>query len=125
MPKPKILRTWREMAQTYLVDGPPRRDDYEAILWVNRCELRETPKGRYILRSVGIEPITADTKEELEKEIARFMLQEDVRLLARGLESNDFDMLPNRDENPAEDVIEGTADIYHFEEEPANPGANP
>lgn len=90
-----MTTTWKEASQTFLSDGPPKLRQHEAFLFVNTCEVRERKSGtRYLRRSVGLEIIQAANKEELERRVGEFCLRDDVRLLAAGLEANDFDLLP-------------------------------
>src|SRR5689334_7359974 len=103
MPKSKTIATWREMSQEFIHNQPPKQNDWQACLFVNTVEVRETPQGRkYLIRKVGCEWLPADSKEEMEKAVSDFILQEDVRLLAKGLSANDFDRLPREDKNPGQ-----------------------
>lgn len=112
MAKHKIITEWIELNETYLGDGPPKIPYYEAGLWVNRCQIREGPRGRYLIRAIGIETLTAPTQDALAQKIAEYAERPNVRRLVAGVESNDVTMLPRREDNPDQDVIDGTADIY-------------
>jgi hypothetical protein len=117
VPKPMILKAWTEMSQGFLYDGPPKREDFEAVLFVNHCELRKTNGDPYLLRNHSCVFLTADTKKEIKEKVRDYMLRDDVRLLAKGVESNDFDTLPKREQSPDRGIIDGTADIYEAKEE--------
>lgn len=111
--KPKTIASWLEMSQSYLTDGPPKVRHYEAIVFVNRCEVRETPTGkRYLLRNLGIETLIAPTRRTLEDRVSDFAMRDDVRLLARGLETNDFDALPRKSANLTSELLDGSCDLY-------------
>ena len=120
MPKSKIIAQWIEMSQGYMYDGPPKKTTYEAVLFINRCELRERASGeRRLHRHTGCEFISAVDKAGMEDKIGSFMLREDVRLLAKGLDANNFRILPAEDKDPAQSVIDGTdEEIYMLVEEP-------
>lgn len=107
MPKAKTIASWIEISQTYLSDKPVL-SPYEAVLLLNRCEVRETATGRYLQRTLGTESITARTQKEMEKRVGEFVLQDNVRVLAKGLEPNDWDLLPRKTKN----VPSEAADIY-------------
>lgn len=111
--QPKIIAGWNEVSEGFLTDGPPKIRRYEAFMFVNHCEVRETPTGkRYMVRSLDVEKITAGTQEDLESKVSELVLRDDMRLLVTGLETNDFDILPRRSERVSADLLAGTADIY-------------
>lgn len=107
MSKAQVVASWIEISQTYFSDRPPL-SPYEAVLLLNRCEVRETSKGKYLQRTLGTESIKADTQKEMEKRVGDFVLQDNVRVLIKGLETNDYDSLPRKTKN----VPSETADIY-------------
>ena len=112
-PRPEVLATWTELSQGYLEDGPPKQRHHKAWLFVNRCELRRRKSGvRYLIRSTGIEIVEAKSKRALAEAVVTFAEQPNVRLLADGLESNDFDTLPRRDDDPDQSIVDGTSDLY-------------
>lgn len=114
-----IVATWIELDQAFMESHPPRSVHHEAWLCVNYCELRKSDSGiNHLRRSTRVESLEADTAEELQAKIGEYVLREDVRLLARGLASNDCEKLPRRVSNPSADVIEGIDSIYHLEPEP-------
>jgi hypothetical protein len=120
MPRPKTIAKWIEMSQGFIHSRPPKQRDWEATLFINSVEVREHANGRkYLLRTAGCEFLDADSEQEMKDRVGAFMLREDVRLLAAGLEANDTDALPRRVEDPPEEILNGTDDIYHVEPEPA------
>ena len=120
MRKTRVIKAWIEMSDSFLHDGPPNRHDYLAFVFVNRCELRETTHGkRYLHRNTDVEHLRAGTEEEMQKKISAFAQRADVRLLVKGLETNDFKKLPRHANDPPTEIAEGTADIYQSENEKA------
>jgi hypothetical protein len=120
MPLYKTIATWIELSQGLLTDGPPKRRDYETVLFINDCELRETPNGkRYLRRTASCEFVNAATEDKMRDKVRQYVLREDVRMLAKGLDANDSDQLPRRVDDPSEEIINGTDDVYHVEPEPA------
>lgn len=117
MAKAKIIRSWIELSETFLTPPKQREGAFEATLFTNRCELREKPDGSLLLRSTGITALTARSQDELDRKIRDFAMREDVRLLAKGVESNDFDTLPKEQKNPPQDIIDGTSDVYMVEDD--------
>ena len=118
MPRTKLIKSWIEVGVGYMYDDPSKhdREDFEAYLFVANVEVRENAKGRrYLARKTGVKNITADTKEEMERKVEQFVLSDGVRLLENGLEPN---KLPGRMNDPPDDVVAGSADIYQqFEED--------
>lgn len=110
-PKPKVLAKWIEVSQTILEDGPPKRRDYEIVVFRNDCELRETAKRKYVLRKTGCDFLNGRTQENAREKLRQLLLHDDVRMLAEGVDANDFDTLPH-EETATKALIEGTADIY-------------
>lgn len=111
MGKAQIIAEWVEISQSYFSDKQPL-SAYEAILVLNRCEVRETASGRYLQRVLGTESIKAKSKDEMEKAVGEFVLQDNVRVLVKGLEPNDCDSLPRKTKNVPSEMLVGTADIY-------------
>lgn len=111
--KPKIIRSWIEASQGLLADKKAKPGlPLEGCVFINNCEVRQTTGRPYLLRSPTVHFVTGSTPDEVELKIGQFLLREDVRLLADGIEANDQDTLPRRVDDPPEDVLEGTADIY-------------
>jgi hypothetical protein len=121
MSRHKVIQSWIEISQSFIHNQPPRQRDWEATLFVNRVEVREDSKGgRYLVRSTGCEFIPANDKQQMEDRIGKFMLREDVRILAKGIDANDFHMLPKEEKDPPESILNGLDDLYQqFEESPA------
>jgi hypothetical protein len=112
MPKPNVIAKWTEMSQMFLQDGPPKRQDYEAGLFLNRCEVRQTTKGTVLYRSVAMEFLYAPTADELAEKVRLFILHDDLRMLAKGIDANDFATLPQEQKNPPKAIVEGTDEVY-------------
>lgn len=107
----KLIASWVEISQTYFSDRPPL-SPYEAVLLMNRCEVRETTKGLYLQRTLTTESIKAESQKEMEKLVGQFVLQDNVRVLTKGLEPNDFDSLPRETKKVPSEMLDGTAAIY-------------
>jgi hypothetical protein len=115
MAKHKTVRTWIELSETFLNTG---KYPEEVTLFVNRCEVREKPSGgRYLLRSSSCEFIRVTDADDEARKVAAYAMREDVRRLVKGLDANDADALPRRVDDPPQDVLDGTADVYAIEEE--------
>ncbi len=106
----KKIREWYEVSQGFLLDGPPkRRDGYEATMFYNRCELKQRPSGRLVIRRhLGVETIEAPSKELMEAKMADYLQRDDVRLLAKGLEVNQKTLFPLEQIDPSVELVEGT-----------------
>lgn len=111
MPKAEVLSTWIELSNGMVLDEPPKRDDFEGILFVNQCEVRRTKNGENVYRSSGIRVFNAPTRDELDEKIAEFANQSDVRLLVDGIDANDSKRLPRR-QPLSEGLRDGWAEIY-------------
>ncbi|HEY6244593.1 MAG TPA: hypothetical protein VIX17_11625 [Pyrinomonadaceae bacterium] len=112
-----VVTEWVELSQAYLFDGPPRRKRHEGYLFVNRCEVRQLKSGLMLLRTHGVDEIQAESKAELERKVADYANQPDVRLLRKGLETNDFHVLPSQSRKVTPELLNGTADIYERNED--------
>lgn len=111
--RPNTLASWIEMSQGYLEDGPPKRNDYGAWLFINHCEVRVRKSGvRYLIRNTSVEFIRETSKRKRSEAVMAFVERADVRLLVEGLEANDFDALPRQTNDPDQSIIDGTSDLY-------------
>lgn len=86
------LDQWIELSNTFLKDEPPKRDNYVAYLFTNLCTVRNGT----LTRKTHIEVIEAETLEALEGLILDYTERPDVRILAQGIEANNFTALPRR-----------------------------
>lgn len=113
---PKVVKEWTELAQGYLFDGPAKRSkqtNHKAFMFINRCALkRRKDTTTYLLRDHTVETLEATSRRALDRKIFEFVQRPDVRLLAEGIETNDFDLLPKKLKNPAPNIVNGTAKIY-------------
>ncbi len=107
----KVIRMWIEMSQTFVEKVPPQREDFQACIFINRCELRENNSGvRCITRYPHREYVCASTRAQMEAKVVNFAMREDVRVLAIGINMQGCE----HDIDPAEDVVEGIAAIYQI-----------
>lgn len=96
---------WYEVSDSFLSDGPPKRERHVGWVFVNECRVT---KG-CLYRTHRIDQYEGDSKEDVDAKVAEFTLKPDVRLLRPGVESN---RLPRRIRKCPPDLIEGKADIY-------------
>lgn len=108
--KSTLLKRWTELGDGMLHNQPPAQSNWNAYLFVNRVEVRQTPAGkRYLERTVDVEALKAESREDMEDAIGEFAMRGDVRLLGPGIEPN---QLPRRQPDPPDDVVSGSARIY-------------
>lgn len=107
------IAKWIEVSQTYLSDDSPKwMNRYEATVILNRCEVRQTSRGKYLQRTLGVEAIEAKSKDELKRKVGEFILRDDVRVLNGQLEPNNLEELPRHTKRVPVEILNGTADIY-------------